>query len=351
MTTMAEQNEIVPISRKQIVRQANEAYRYRMEDIEKLAEAVARSRMFGITTKEQALVLMSIAQAEGRHPAEAARDYNIIQGRPAKTSEAMMRDLIAAGGRVKWHQLTDDAVEATFSHPAGGEIRILWDTARAQKAGLAAKEMWKKYPRQMLRSRCVSEGVRTVCPMATSGMYVPEEVRDMPAIDTEPSPASDTTADLDTFAGQRVEEEGYPGSLVPPRREPPPVTEPDPFGLPPRREPPPVTEPDPFGLPPLPIRNEKPSPRRSAIWQEQSYRIAATELLDGTPDWDKWASDIEFLIGEASREEIDKLREDNKELLQQLRRSERSDRYRDITIAADARRTDLHEEAKQEAGK
>jgi hypothetical protein len=334
MTTMAEQNEIVPISRKQIVRQANEAYQHRMEDIEKLAEAVARSRMFGITTKEQALVLMSIAQAEGRHPAEAARDYNIIQGRPAKTSEAMMRDLIAAGGRVKWHQLTDDAVEATFSHPAGGEIRILWDTARAQKAGLASKEMWKKYPRQMLRSRCVSEGVRTVCPMATSGMYVPEEVRDMPAIDTEPSPDSDTTADLDTFAGQRVEEEGYPGSLVPPRREPPPVT-----------------EPDPFGLPPLPIRNEKPTLRRSAIWQEQNYRVTATELLDGTPDWDKWASDIEFLIGEATTEEIDKLREDNKELLQQLRRSERSDRYRDITIAAAARRTDLHEEAKQEPGK
>jgi uncharacterized protein YbbK (DUF523 family) len=39
--------------------------------------------------------------------------------------------------------------------------------------------MWKKYPRQMLRSRVVSEGVRTVCPGATSGMYVPEEVQDI----------------------------------------------------------------------------------------------------------------------------------------------------------------------------
>jgi hypothetical protein len=36
--------------------------------------------------------------------------------------------------------------------------------------------MWKKYPRQMLRARVVSEGVRTVFPMATSFMYVPEEV-------------------------------------------------------------------------------------------------------------------------------------------------------------------------------
>ena len=121
------QNEVVTLPRQQVSM-------HRMEDIEKLAEAVARSRMFGIQTKEQALVLMAISQAEGRHPAEAARDYNIIQGRPAKTSEAMMRDLIAAGGKVEWHTLSDDTADATFSHPAGGKIRIVWDTARAKKA-------------------------------------------------------------------------------------------------------------------------------------------------------------------------------------------------------------------------
>ena len=33
----------------------------------------------------------------------------------------------------------------------------------------------------MLRSRVVSEGIRTTCPMATSGMYVPEEVQEFDA--------------------------------------------------------------------------------------------------------------------------------------------------------------------------
>jgi hypothetical protein len=186
---------------------------HRMEDIEKLAEAVAKSGMFGIRTKEQALVLMSISQAEGRHPAEAARDYNIIQGRPAKTSEAMMRDFIHAGGRVEWHQLSDDVADATFSHPQGGTIRILWDTRRAATAGLANKDNWRKFPRQMLRSRCVSEGVRTVCPMATSGFYAPEEVRDMPpaALAEVPSgSAADTTAELDQFAAVTGDAEPIP---------------------------------------------------------------------------------------------------------------------------------------------
>jgi hypothetical protein len=80
--------------------------------MERLADAIARSNLFGIMTKEQALVLMSIAQAEGRHPALAARDYDIIQGRPSKKAEAMLRDFLEAGGKVEWHALTDDKAEA-----------------------------------------------------------------------------------------------------------------------------------------------------------------------------------------------------------------------------------------------
>lgn len=157
-------------------------------DLERMAVAVAKSNLFGIKTPDQALTLMLISQAEGRPAALAARDYDIIQGRPAKKSEAMLRDFLESSGKVQWHELTDQAADATFSHPSGGEIRIRWDLKRAQNAGIGGKDMWKKYPRQMLRARVVSEGIRTVCPMATSGMYVPEEVKDFD--DKEPvSPA------------------------------------------------------------------------------------------------------------------------------------------------------------------
>jgi hypothetical protein len=148
-----------------------------VSDLEKMARAFAASKLFGVQNTEQALALCLVAQAEGRHPASAAQDYNIIQGRPAKKTDAMLRDFISGGGKVEWHSLTDDLAEATFSHPQGGSVRISWDHRRAQAAGIN-NPMWKKYPRQMLRSRTVSEGVRTVFPMATSGMYVPEEVQD-----------------------------------------------------------------------------------------------------------------------------------------------------------------------------
>lgn len=165
-------------------------------DLQVMADAIAKSGLFGIKTKEQALALMLIAQAEGRHPATVARDYDIIQGRPAKRTEAMLRDFIDAGGKVEWHKLDDAVADATFSHSQGGAVRISWDMKRAATAGLNAKENWKKYPRQMLRNRVVSEGIRSVYPAATSGMYEPGEVQDMgPIKDNNVSPVKNALGD------------------------------------------------------------------------------------------------------------------------------------------------------------
>lgn len=147
------------------------------DQLNTMAAAFAQSNMFGAKTKEQALSLLLLAQAEGVHPAIAMRDFDIIQGRPSKKAEAMHRSFLAAGGKIEWHALNDETADATFSHPQGGTARISWDMARAKKAGLASKDMYGKYGRQMLRARVISEGCRTVYPAATSGLYVPEEVR------------------------------------------------------------------------------------------------------------------------------------------------------------------------------
>jgi hypothetical protein len=85
----------------------------------------------------------------------------------------------AAGGRVRWETLTDAICSATFTHPSSGDIQISWDINRAKAADLTGKENWKRYPRQMLRARVISEGVRTSYPAVVCGIYTPEEVGDM----------------------------------------------------------------------------------------------------------------------------------------------------------------------------
>ena len=160
-------------------------------DIEKMGTVIARSGLFGINRPEQAIALLLIAQAENLHPATAARDYHIIQGRPTLKADAMLSRFQQSGGTIKWIEMSDKKVEAEFHHPSGGTVTIDWTIERAKEAGLGVKNqrdtqqkangmfgMWGKYPRQMLRSRVVSEGIRTVYPGIAIGIYTPEEMMD-----------------------------------------------------------------------------------------------------------------------------------------------------------------------------
>jgi hypothetical protein len=147
--------------------------------MEKMANTVAKSKLFGIQQPEQALALMALCQAEGIHPMTAVRDYHIIQGRPSLKSETMLSRFLGSGGKVQWHELSDLKAEATFSHPAGGTVRLDWTIERAKQAGLAGKDIWKGYPRAMLRNRLISEGVRTVNPSIVQGVYTPEEMENL----------------------------------------------------------------------------------------------------------------------------------------------------------------------------
>lgn len=149
-----------------------------ISDMQQMAASMAKSKLFGFTTPDEAVSLMLIAQAEGMHPAIAARDYHIIKGRPSLKADAMMARFQSAGGKVDWKELTDKRVCAVFSHPKGGSAEIDWDMGRAKTAGLLSNPSWSKYPRQMLRARVISEGIRTVYPGVVIGIYTPEEVED-----------------------------------------------------------------------------------------------------------------------------------------------------------------------------
>lgn len=157
-------------------------------DIQNMADAVARSGLFGMKSYEQALALMLVAQSEGQHPASITQDYDIIQGRATRKTHSVLSRFQQMGGMVEWHELTDQIADATFSHKAGGKLRMTWTFEQAQKVGLTNKDNWKNYPRAMLRSRCIAEGVRAVFPAALGGMLVSEEAQDLPATELQAVP-------------------------------------------------------------------------------------------------------------------------------------------------------------------
>lgn len=152
-----------------------------IEVIEKMAAIGNKSGLFGVKTAEQAAALMLIAQAEGTSPALALRDYHVISGRPTLKADAILARFQQAGGKVRWIKLTEQEATAVFSHPAGGDVEISWTMEMARKAQLLGNGTWQKYSRAMLRSRCISEGVRTVYPGVVCGVYTPEEIESIDA--------------------------------------------------------------------------------------------------------------------------------------------------------------------------
>src|SRR5271166_3494017 len=92
------------------------------QQLERMANAIAKSGLFAVKTPEAALTLLLIAQAEGIPPTQAMMDYQVIQGTPSLKSAAMLARFQRSGGRVEWTQSTDECVEGKFTHPVGGTL-------------------------------------------------------------------------------------------------------------------------------------------------------------------------------------------------------------------------------------
>jgi hypothetical protein len=161
MTLAVKQAEVIPFS-----------------DMERMAQAIAKSGLFGLKSPDQAVALMLVAQSEGRHPASVAAEFDIIQGRPALKSQAALARFQTAGGKIQWLVRNDHECTAEFSHAAGGTLQVSWTMDRAHAAGLTGKQTWKQYPTAMLSARTVAEGVRAVFPACLNGVYLAEEVAD-----------------------------------------------------------------------------------------------------------------------------------------------------------------------------
>ena len=149
-------------------------------DCQNMAVAIHRSGFMGVKSPDEALTLMMLAQAEGRHPATVQRDYHIIKGKPTLKADTILARFQESGGRVEYVCYSDEKCEMKFTSKNSELITVDWTIERAQRAGVTGNDTWKKYPRAMLRSRCIAEGVRAISPSVFCGMLASEEAEDLP---------------------------------------------------------------------------------------------------------------------------------------------------------------------------
>jgi len=173
---------------------------------ERMASAFAKSGLFGVKTPEAALALILLSEAEGSHPARAVMEYDIINGKPARKAESLLARFQMSGGKVEWVDYTNTVVTGKFSHPQGSDVTIKWTMEDAQRAGLTGKDNWKKHPRPMLRSRVISEGVRTCYPAASLITFTSEEAVDADFVEVADAPEEPAVQQTTKSAHQQRKE-------------------------------------------------------------------------------------------------------------------------------------------------
>lgn len=147
-----------------------------------LAKTVVDSGMFDSYGTPAAAFLTIMAGREmGLGAMASLRSFHVVEGKPTMSAQLMMAMCIASplckSFRVKRSETTSKvAVVEVQRHDWAEPERYTWTIEDAQEAGLTGKNVWKKYPRDMLINRAIAEAARFVFPELMANVYTPEEL-------------------------------------------------------------------------------------------------------------------------------------------------------------------------------
>lgn len=168
--------------------------------IEKMAEWIAKSGMFGCSLDVQANIIACDVFITDTPLIEYQKRNMLVGGRPAIPYDAMIAAFQESGGKIKVVEKSPAAarVELTFDGAttpfaltweeaqqepfvyAGKEKDIVAQLSRGEKPRLKDKYATPRSRAVMLYARVISDGIRTVAAKCNFGCYTPEEIDDIP---------------------------------------------------------------------------------------------------------------------------------------------------------------------------
>ena len=126
---------------------------------------------------EAALAVMVYGHELGLRPMTSLREVYIVDGTPSCSAKLMRSLILRAGHALVFREVSSERCVVHGSRSDGrAEAVVTWTLDDARTAGVASKDVWKKYPRAMLAARATSELARLVFPDVTVG-YTPEELQ------------------------------------------------------------------------------------------------------------------------------------------------------------------------------
>ena len=142
----------------------------------------------------QAIVKILAGREMGFGPFAAMSDIHIIQGKPVVGAN-LMAAAVKSHPKYDYRVTVNTDLEVSIEfYQEGKSIGVSSFTMDdAKSAGLQGKDNWRKFPRNMLFARAISNGVRWYCPDVFSGaaVYTPDEfdvVEVEPEVERKPRP-------------------------------------------------------------------------------------------------------------------------------------------------------------------
>lgn len=163
------------------------------DDLVRMGEQLVRTGFLPDHLKNGAQVAAVVLTGRelGMTPMRAVRSLSMVKGKVVESADSQLARFKADGGRAVFRCLDDERAELWLRHPNGDEHTETFTMADAKRAGLLSSGMYAKYPRAMLRSRCITAGLKSVGWEGAIGAYDPDEAREIggSAAAPEPEPA------------------------------------------------------------------------------------------------------------------------------------------------------------------
>jgi hypothetical protein len=157
---------------------------YSLQEIQIIGQAMVKSGFFAdIKEEAQALVKILAGKEMGFDPFTSINGVHIIQNKPVIAAN-LMAAAVKRAGKYNYivRTLNDVEAEVEFFEKLNGRLesigRSKFTIEEAAKAGLTNRDNWRKYPRNMLFARAISNGIKWYCPDALNGttVYTPDEM-------------------------------------------------------------------------------------------------------------------------------------------------------------------------------
>lgn len=158
-----------------------------VELIANMSKVVGLSSVFNSDAKNpeqrvaDAFFVMMLGVEIGLPPITSLRMIHLIKGTPATSGAGMLSILRRAGVEVEIPDAGKVTTSATVRLRRPGEATWYESTFTvdmAKAAGLGSRDMWSKFPANMLIWRALSNAARFYCPDIINGLYTKEEIAD-----------------------------------------------------------------------------------------------------------------------------------------------------------------------------